>query len=445
MLRNLLSVAWLAVVPVLVHAQTRDTRDTSPLVVHLDPSVRATRLSARFEPEFAAGVDDFRTERYRSALREFAPHARHGDAWSQYYLGLIYHGGLEVARDDHVAAGWFRQAAGQGLAKAEYQLGRMYQHGWGLQRNRDQAEQWYFKAARQGLPEAQFNLGLMIQAEPGSGFSVREQAAYWLRKAAASGNPLYQMKLADLYYAANELASAARWMRGPARQGVAHAQWLLGFLYESGDGVHRDYPQALQWLRRADAQGNTDAADWLSIMYRAGKGVPADLSAAANWKCRAAGWGHGATAFNAIMQLEDFGPVGRACLRKLAAAGNAIAQLRLGSTLVHQHDLAEGIRWLRKSAEQANPAALEKLADMYAVGIGVPRDPVIAVTLFELSGQPIGDGPHSVYQPSARLIPDLSNAQREEVQRLVSAWKVGQPLPQHRHAGGDAPRQGGKP
>lgn len=442
MLRTLLLVVLLAVVPALVHAQTRDT---SPLVVHLDPSVRATRLEARFEPEFEAGVDDFRNERYRAALREFAPHARHGDAWSQYYLGLIYHGGLDVARDDPVAADWFHQAARQGLAKAEYQLGRMYQHGWGLRRNRDQAEQWYFKAARQGLAEAQFNLGLMIQAEPGSGFAVRQQAAYWLRKAAAAGNPMYQMKLADLYYTAKELAPAARWMRGAARQGVAHAQWLLGFLYESGDGVRRDYPQALRWLRRADAQGNTDAADWLSIMYRAGEGVPANIAVAANWKCRAAGWGHGVTAFNAIMQLGDFGPVGRACLRKLAAAGNAIAQWRLGSTLVYQRDLAEGTRWLRKSAEQANPAALERLADMYARGIGVPRDPVIAVTLFELSGEPIGDGPHSVYQPSARLIPGLSSAQREEVQHLVSAWKVGQPLPQHSRTGGDAPRQGSKP
>lgn len=438
MLCTLLVVALLAVVPARGQAHTHAA---SSLVVHLDPSVRAARLEARFEPEFMAGVDDFRNERYRSALRELAPHARHGDAWSQYYLGLLYHGGLGVPRDDHVAADWFRQAARHDLAKAEYELGRMYQHGWGLQRNRDLAEQWYFKAASQGLAEAQFNLGLMIQAEPGSGFAVREQAAYWLRKAAATGNPMYQMKLADLYYSANELAPAARWVRGAARQGVGHAQWLLGFLYESGDGVRKDYPQALQWLRRADAQGNTDAADWLSIMYRAGEGVPVDMSAAATWKCRAAGWGHGATAFNAIMQLEDFGPVGRACLRKLAAAGNPIAQLRLGSTLVFQQHLAEGTNWLRKSAEQANPAALEKLADLYAGGIGVPCDPVIAVTLFELSGRPIGDGPHSVYQPSAKLIPELSRAQREEVQQLVSAWKVGQPLPRHSRTGDDASRQ----
>ena len=44
-----------------------------------------------------------------------------------------------------------------------------------------------------------------------------------------------------------------------AEQGVAEAQFNLGTIYDSGQGVRQDYAEAARWYRKAAEQGNTEA------------------------------------------------------------------------------------------------------------------------------------------------------------------------------------------
>jgi TPR repeat protein len=77
-------------------------------------------------------------------LKVLRSQAEHGDARSQYIVGVIYRNGRGVTHDDCEAAIWFRRAAEQGHTRAQFQLGLMYEQGLGgLPRDDMQAYTWY--------------------------------------------------------------------------------------------------------------------------------------------------------------------------------------------------------------------------------------------------------------------------------------------------------------
>jgi TPR repeat protein len=61
--------------------------------------------------------------------------------------------------------------------------------------------------------------------------------------------------------------------RKAAEQGHAEAQFRLGAMYFSGDGVPRDDAGALRWYRLAAEQGHAEAQDDLTYMYEHGLGA----------------------------------------------------------------------------------------------------------------------------------------------------------------------------
>jgi TPR repeat protein len=69
----------------------------------------------------------------------------------------------------------------------------------------------------------------------------------------------------------------------PAQQGDAKAQVFVAYLYETGQGVNRDYTKAAEWYGRAARQRNTVAQTQLGNMYRLGKGVPQNYVLAYMW------------------------------------------------------------------------------------------------------------------------------------------------------------------
>ena len=73
-----------------------------------------------------------------------------------------------------------------------------------------------------------------------------------------------------------------------ASQGLAHAQYHLGLLYERGEGVPRDEVAAAHWHRQAAQQGEVAAQTSLGLMYRDGRGVLRDDALAYAWLSLAA-------------------------------------------------------------------------------------------------------------------------------------------------------------
>ena len=68
-----------------------------------------------------------------------------------------------------------------------------------------------------------------------------------------------------------------------AEKGDARAQCELGVRYFYGQGVGKNFKEALKWWRKAAEQGNANAQSRLAHMYRDAKGVKRDYKRAIDW------------------------------------------------------------------------------------------------------------------------------------------------------------------
>lgn len=111
-----------------------------------------------------------------------------------------------------------------------------------------------------------------------------ELALKELRPLIEKNDPNAQFLMGMLYDAGNgvpqDQAIAASWYRKAAEQNHLIAQLFLGILYYSGNGVERDYKKAAHWLQAPANNGNDQAQFYLGSMYAKGNGVNKDDSKA---------------------------------------------------------------------------------------------------------------------------------------------------------------------
>src|SRR5581483_11170213 len=139
-----------------------------------------------------------------------------------------------------------------------------------------------------------------------------------------------------------------------AQTGVAVAQLRLAYGYFAGDGLERDYSQAVSWSNKAAEAGLAPAQFLLGIAYLNGLGVPQNFETAVEHLNQAAEQGFAGAEFQ----------LGLCYLR----GGPGINQAP-----------ARGIKWLTRAAEQGKPNAQQFLAWCYASGTGVNEDPAQAL------------------------------------------------------------------
>jgi uncharacterized protein len=195
-------------------------------------------------------------------------------------------------------------------------------------------------------------------------------------------------------YQREDYATAYRLLGPLADQGNAEAQDMLGTMYVVGEGVPKNYSEAVKWYRRAADQGNADAQSHLGLMYHNGLGVPQDYVEAMKW-CRLA-----------------------------ADQGNAEAQDMLGTMYDHSGGVAknysEAVKWYRRAADQGNADAQSHLGLMYAAGEGVPRDYVRAHKWLNLSA---ARGNNFAIKYKDNIAQRMTPVQIAEAQKLAREWK----------------------
>ena len=127
-----------------------------------------------------------------------------------------------------------------------------------------------------------------------------------------------------------------------ADQGNAEAQYNLGLMYDSGEGLTQDYAKAAKWYEKAANQGDNSAQNNLGIMYNKGDGVSKDYGRAIEW------------------------------YRKSADQNNANAQYNLGTIYESgegvPQDFNEALQWYKKAAAQNQPQAQYRLGKLYSEG-----------------------------------------------------------------------------
>jgi tetratricopeptide (TPR) repeat protein len=104
-------------------------------------------------------------------------------------------------------------------------------------------------------------------------------------------------------YQSGDYGAALKVWSRLAEQGDADAQFRLGVMYESGQGVLRSDAEAIKWYRKAAEQDDGVAQFNLGIMYA--KGVSPNHAEAVLWYRRAADHGLAAAQFNLGMMYAE--------------------------------------------------------------------------------------------------------------------------------------------
>jgi uncharacterized protein len=205
--------------------------------------------------------------------------------------------------------------------------------------------------------------------------------------------------------AARNFVGAVQLLSPLAKRGNPAALVLLGecLMYGSvgaGKLVKSDYPTAIAMLRRAAALGNHNALFHLGQCADHGRGLARDQNTA----------------------LDFF--------RRSAEMGNVAAMCRLGGYFVSgtaMPDHAEAVYWTRRALECGDHAAMWLLARRYLIGRGVPKDLVMACSLYKAGAHNMDDP----REPSelAFLFDRLSDEQKAEIESIVASSRLGAPWP----------------
>jgi GAF domain-containing protein/Sel1 repeat-containing protein/PilZ domain-containing protein len=145
---------------------------------------RPTDLSLVNSRSDDSGSLDHRSGDYSpqpSSLSELRKMAVAGDPEAQWQLGIRYHNGNGIARDDAQAVKWFELAAEQGNVAAQGALGAYYWSGRGVPEDLTKAYFWSAIAMAQGDAMSKARIeGLSSQMTRPQVSAARQQAELWI-------------------------------------------------------------------------------------------------------------------------------------------------------------------------------------------------------------------------------------------------------------------------
>lgn len=212
---------------------------------------------------------------------------------------------------------------------------------------------------------------------------------------------------ANAAVARGDPAAAVPIYRALAQKGNVTAQKQLGYLYEIGAGVERDWVKAAEWYGQAADAGDDGAAAAVGFLGR-------------SWVRMNPGGNN-----QAIYALVE----------KAAKMGNAKAQFTLGlmnyrigdlSFVKASGNLDEALIWYRRAADQGDVDSEVALALAYAKGIGVEKSEVEAYKWYDIAASlaKYADVKDDVAKRRNELARAMSPSQIEEAKKLIADWKA---------------------
>ena len=90
-----------------------------------------------------------------------------------------------------------------------------------------------------------------------------------------------------------------------AEEGLSLAQYNLGILYFTGQGVEQNFDEAFEWTKRAAEQGHLNAQFNLGSLYLDGQGTQVSVLEGVNWFTQAAKNGHANSAYTLAKMHQE--------------------------------------------------------------------------------------------------------------------------------------------
>jgi TPR repeat protein len=404
--------------------EIRDAIKHYTIAAELGHSIAQLRLGGIY----LEGIGGYKD--YAAAFRWFTRAADQGESRAQLKLGWMHEAGLGIPSDNRRAVYWYRIAAEAGNPEAQFNIGVKYDNGEGVEHNAEEAVRWFLMAAEQGLPDAQYFLGQALEA--GEGIEQNQQEAidwYFLaaeQDHASAKRRFWSLCLSGVFKPDNyeealfaELVGRQMGHKGPyfcdelrlskaseakvyaeileAFEGTPESQFNLGFRYNKGDAVARDYDAAIYWYRRASAGGNSGSFNNMGSIYSDQETGMFDEFQAVQCFQRAADLGCEVGMYNfADYLINGIGVrknVKRAIkmLEASAALDYCPAMTKLGD-LHHtgefvELDYAEAFRWYSEAASHEYASGYFGLGLLYGEGLGVTEDLDLAKSYFEKAAE----------------------------------------------------------
>ncbi|MES1909626.1 MAG: hypothetical protein MHM6MM_002334 [Cercozoa sp. M6MM] len=259
------------------------------------------------------------------------------------------------------------------------------------------ARQCFQIASDREHADGQFKLGVMVhrdstKAKDKSDSSANNKAAALLyRRAAEQGHAQAQYNLGLMYYTGDgvpERHEKARTLfQAAAEQNLPEGQCRFGIMLAKGEGGDANLPRALELFRAAADQGDANAQFNLGMALGSGLATngKSDPEAAAEWLRQAADAGHTkAQCYLAGMHLHGNGvpkdtAAAQELFRKAANKGDAESQFQLAILYEQQKKPSDAALWFEKAAMQGDPTAMLNLAMKLLHGKGIKKDESRAV------------------------------------------------------------------
>jgi TPR repeat protein len=194
----------------------------------------------------------------RTTLERFKRKAAAGDGAGQAYLGMCFHMGWRVPRDNAEAERLLRLAHAQGCAAGT---------GW---------------------------LGILLTSAPGAAAARQGEGLEHLQAAAEAGHAVSMSSMGILHRWGDfgvgvDLKTAFKWFKRAAAAGHARSTRVLGHCHANGDGTRANPARAAACFEKAVALGDVPAGAYLAEVLALGRGVPVDEGRALQLMRSAAG------------------------------------------------------------------------------------------------------------------------------------------------------------
>ena len=123
-----------------------------------------------------------------------------------------------------------------------------------------------------------------------------------------------------------DMTSAVAHFDAAASQGMAAAQFWLGYFYEKGLGVEASAALAAKLYGQAAAKGHIKAMHNLGVLYLEGRGVEYDVASASEWLLRSSSYGF-SESMNLLGYINEEGMLGARNIKYAYAWYHLAAQM----------------------------------------------------------------------------------------------------------------------
>lgn len=206
--------------------------------------------------------------------------AEEGDVDNALMLGYMYLYGQDGVETDYKKAfHFYGLAATKDNVIALNNLGSLYFNGIGTQVDYQKAASLFLKAANLGSDDAAVNLGFIYLSSDNPEYF--KPAITLFAQAAKNGNNTAKFMLGYAYYRGfvvdQDLHEAVNLIRDAAAANFDEAHYVFANIYANGDGIAKNYGNAVKHYRAAISQGNVESMLELAQILSEGRMYPKNL------------------------------------------------------------------------------------------------------------------------------------------------------------------------